>query len=471
MKNAYGIIIAGRGIFPTNIIASAKEELFSVLKKQKMEYIILPPDATPTGAVQTIEDAEKCAELFRRNSDKITGIIVCMPNFGEEAPIYQSITRSGLNVPVLIQACDDEDDKLGLDDRRDSFCGKISVCNNLYYGGVKYSLTKLHTCAISSDDFAQDLIKFDKVCSVVYAMRHANIGLIGMRPDNFRTVRFSEKILQRSGITVRCVDLSEIIAAANDINDQALIKEYKTRIKEYGSIPSHISSEKVTKQAKLIIAVKKWLDANNCDAFAMQCWNSIQKNYGCAACLAMSMLGEEGIPGACESDVLGALTMLALNKASGNKSAYMDWNNNFTEDRNVCINQHCGNFPKSFFGAPIEISNLDILSKGLGGDDRCFGACKGQVAAGMMTFAKIATDDNSGGIKAYFGQGEFLDKEVPSFGALSLWRIPVLQELLAYICTNGFEHHVATVRGESAEILEEAFVKYLGWSAYLHIVK
>lgn len=467
MKNTYGIIVAGRGVFPASLIATAKEELFEALNKQGMEYVILPADATPTGAVQTMEDAEKCAELFRINSEKITGIIVCMPNFGEEAPIFHSIKMSGLDVPVLIQACDDDDDKLGLDDRRDSFCGKISVCNNLYYGGIKYSLTKLHTCAISSQDFAEDLAKFDKVCAVVYAMRHARIGLIGMRPDNFRTVRFSEKILQKNGITTRCVDLSEIIAAAEKVDDAAMISEYETKIRAYGSIPDYIAAEKITMQAKLIIAVKTWLENNKCDAFAMQCWNSLEENYGCAACLTMSMLGNEGIPGACESDVMGAVTMLALNKAAGSESAYMDWNNNFTEDRNVCINQHCGNFPKNFFGTPIEISNLDILAKGLG-SDKCFGACKAQVAAGPMTYAKIATDDNCGSIKAYFGEGEFLDKKIPSFGALSLWKVDELQKLLGYVCRNGFEHHVATVRGDCAEVMEEAFGNYLGWETYFH---
>ena len=467
MKNTYGIIVASRGVFPASLIAAAKAELFEVLDKQGMDYVILPADATPTGAVQTMDDAEKCAALFRKESERICGIIVCMPNFGEEAPIYHSIKMSGLDVPVLIQACDDDDDKLSLDDRRDSFCGKISVCNNLYYGGIKFSLTKLHTCAIKSPEFEADLAKFDKVCAVVYAMRHARIGLIGMRPDNFRTVRFSEKLLQSSGITTRCVDLSEIIAAANNVSDEALISEYIAKIKDYGNIPEYIADEKIRMQAKLIIAVKAWLTENKCDAFAMQCWNSLEENYGCAACLTMSMLGEEGIPGACESDVMGAVTMLALNKASGSKSAYMDWNNNFTEDRDVCINQHCGNFPKSFFGKPIEISNLDILAKGLG-SEKCFGACKAQVAAGPMTFAKVATDDNKGKIKAYFGEGELLDKKIPSFGALSLWKVPGLQKLLNYVCANGYEHHVATVRGDCAEVLEEAFSKYLGWEVMFH---
>ncbi len=468
MENTFGVIVAARGVFPAELVKAAKKELFSVLDAHKMKYIILPDDATASGGVMTLDDAEKCAALFRKYSDVLTGIIVCMPNFGEEAPIYHAIKDSGVDVPVLVQASDDEDDKLSLAERADSFCGKISVCNNLYYGGIKYTLTQLHTCAIKSEEFGQDLDRFDKICSVVYAMRHARIGLIGMRPDNFRTVRFSEKIMQKSGITTRCVDLSEIIAAANAIQDPERIADCEAKIRAYGSIPASVASELITRQAKLILAVKDWLTENKCDAFAMQCWNSIENNYGCAACLAMSMLGEEGIPGACESDVMGAVTMLALNKASGNKAAYMDWNNNFSKDRNVCINQHCGNFPKSFFGTDIEISHLDILSKGGLAKETCFGACKGQAVAGPMTYAKIATDDNQGIMKTYLGEGELLADKIPSFGALSLWKIPGLQKLLKFICRNGFEHHVATVRGNCADILEEAFVNYLGWDTYFH---
>ena len=467
MKNTFGIIVTSRGVFPAHLIDQAKTELFDQLKKNEMDYLILPAEETPNGAIQTLEDAEKCAEFFRSNSNRITGIIVCLPNFGEEAPIYSAIKLSGLDVPVLIQACDDSDDALSLDKRRDSFCGKLSVCNNLFYGGIKFTNTTLHTCDIKSKEFTNDLRRFDRVCAVVYAMKHARIGLIGMRPDAFRTVRFSEKLLQKSGITTCVSDLSEIIAAAKNMNDGKLIEHYVEKIKNYGAIPAEISEEKIRLQAKLISSIKIWLDANKCDAFCMQCWESLEYNYGCAACLAMSMLGEEGIPGACESDVMGALTMLALNNAAGSKSAYMDWNNNFSEDRNVCINQHCGNFPKSFFNVPIEISNLDILAKSMG-SERCFGACKAQVAPGNITYAKISTDDCEAKIKAYFGDGELLKDKIPSFGALSLWRVPELQKLLNYICCNGFEHHVAAVRGTCADILDEAFVKYLNWEVYHH---
>ena len=467
MKTTFGVIVTSRGIFPGHLIEGAKKQLFSLLEKHDMDYVILPADATPTGAVQTEADAEKCAALFHENADRIKGIIVCLPNFGEEAPVFSAIQRAKLDVPVLIQACDDEDDKLGLDDRRDAFCGKLSLCNNLYYAGIKFTDTTLHTCTLDSPEFEADLLRFEKVCSVVHKMRNARVGLIGMRPDGFRTVRVSEKILQRNGITTVVTDLSEILAEAKAMEDEVVIKEYMKKIRNYGSIPDSISEEKIRLQAKLVATVKNWVEKNKCDAFCMQCWESLENNYGCAACLSMSMMGEEGIPGACESDVMGAVTMLALNEAAGNKSAYMDWNNNFTKNRNVCINQHCGNFPKSFFGVPIEISNLDVLAKGMG-SDICFGACKGQVAPGEMTYAKVATDDCRGVMKAYFGDGEFIADKIPSFGALSAWKVPNLQNLLHYLCANGFEHHVATVRGQCADILEEAFGKYLGWEVYHH---
>ena len=196
--------------------------------------------------------------------------------------------------------------------------------------------------------------------------------------------------------------------------------------------------------------------------------DSVENNYGCATCLAMSMMGEQGLPSACESDVMGALTMLAMDRAAGSAPAYMDWNNNIREERDKCLSQHCSNFPRSFFGAPVEIENLDVLSSTLGAEN-CFGCCKGQVAAGPMTFAKLSTDDFTGRICAYVGEGEFLDEPMPTKGGLACCRIENLQGLMKYICSNGFEHHVAFVRGHVADVLCEAFGKYLGYSVYRHV--
>ena len=101
-----------------------------------------------------------CAELFKKNREKIEGIIVILPNFGEELGVVEAIDMAGLNVPILVQACDDDFDKLDMANRRDAFCGKISVCNNPAQRGIPYSLTSLHTCPIDSPEFTADLQKF-----------------------------------------------------------------------------------------------------------------------------------------------------------------------------------------------------------------------------------------------------------------------------------------------------------------------
>ena len=64
---------------------------------------------------------------------------------------------AGLNVPVLVHAFPDDAPKMTIKDRRDSFCGKMSVCNNLHQYGIKFSLTTLHTVDPDSDSFLRDL--------------------------------------------------------------------------------------------------------------------------------------------------------------------------------------------------------------------------------------------------------------------------------------------------------------------------
>ena len=468
INNTFGIIVTNRSFFPAHLVTEERAKILKKLRSMGCEAIIVSEQDTPLGAVRTLSDAKICADLFKKNRDNIDGIIVILPNFGEEVGVATAIDLARLDVPVLVQACDDSVDKMDIANRRDAFCGKLSLCNNLYQRNIKFTNTTLHTCEIDSDVFTADLERFGAICRVVKGVSTARLGAIGARPDPFHTVRFSEKLLQASGITVCIADMSDIMAKAVSMEMTAEVRDKIKEIRAYGRIPDFISDEKVMKQAKLCIVLENWVRENECDASAIQCWDSIQNNYGCATCLAMSMMGEKNLPSACEMDVTGALTMLALNLASGSPSAYLDWNNNFTDDRNKCVNLHCSNFPKSFFGdVEMEISNLDVLSATIDAD-KCFGACKAQVTEGPMTFAKITTDDKNGKIKAYIGEGEMLKDQVGTPGGVALCKVDGLQQLLQYMCKNGFEHHVAMSRSLTADVLEEAFGNYLGWEVYRH---
>ena len=473
MKNkermCFGIIIGTRAYFNSELAKDVRKQLLRTLADEGYDYVILPEDATPTGSssIETREDGLKCAELFRQNRDRIDGIIVSLPNFGFEIGIINAISVADLNVPILVQACDEENDKVDLDSRRDAFCGKISVCNNLYQYGIPFTDTTLHTYSIYSELLAKDINKFAGICRVVNGLRHARIGAIGARPAGFQTVRASEKLLQKSGITVVPVDLSEILGAARKIEDTdvELLKKLE-EIKCYAVVPKEYS-DKLVLQAKFGVAVERWIEANQIDAVAVQCWDSLEQNYGCAACVTMSMLGEKLLPAACEVDIAGAVSMYALTLAAQGQSALLDWNNNFAEDRNKCVCTHCGNFPKSFVRNDLKLGTLGVLGRTLG-KVNTFGAVYGKVTKGDFTFFRISTDDTKGTIKAYLGTGEITDDPYGMDGCIAVTKVDNLQILMKHICRNGFEHHVAMVRNDVKDILNEAIEGYLGWNLYVH---
>jgi L-fucose isomerase-like protein len=352
--------------------------------------------------------------------------------------------------------------------RRDAFCGKISVCNNLRQYGIRWTDTTSHVVDPASEEFARDLDRFARVCRTVRGLKSARIGAIGARPSAFQTVRYSEKLLQRQGIGVATVDLSEIFARAERLadSDPAVVARLAA-IGGYGAVPSTIRGEKVLKQAKFSVAAESWLDENGCVASAIQCWNSIMENYGCASCLTMSMMGDALRPSACEVDITGAVSMYALSLATGRPAALLDWNNNYGDRPDHVVGTHCSNFPRGFMGSPIEISNLDLLGETFG-PERCFGAIKGHVAAGPFTYFRVSTDDPEGRIKCYVGEGEFTDDPFDMNGGIAVCRIRDARGLLRHVTREGFEHHVAMVRGGAADVLEEAVGRYLGWEIYRH---
>lgn len=469
-KVTLGIIIGSRAFFNGALAQSARVDLLAQLDRLGIGHHLLPADATRNGAVETPEDIRKYVKLFREKRDELDGVLVVLPNFGDEIAVAETLRHAELRVPVMVQACDDEVSKVDLAGRRDAFCGKLSVCNNLYQYGIPFTDTTLHTCDLSSEVFAADLDRFARICRTVRGLRRARLGAIGARTAPFQTVRFSEKLLQASGITVVTVDLSEILAAAAAVHEgEPELTRRLAEVEAYGRIPPTIRRENVVKQARLGIAVDRWMERNGCDASAIQCWSSVQDHFGCATCLSMSMMGEQLMPSACETDVAGALSMYALTLAAAAPAALLDWNNNYGKEPDQCVCTHCGNFPKSFMGTEPEISNLDVLGTVIG-PERCFGAVKGKVAPGPMTYFRLSTDDTRGRIKAYLGQGAFTDDPFGMAGGIAVCRVPQLRKLLGHLCREGYEHHVAMVRGSWASAVEEA-VRYLGWDLYHHAVE
>src|SRR5712664_2111148 len=465
-KMTMGVIVGNRGFFPDHLAKSGREEILAALAKAGMNAVALGIDESKYGAVETHEEAKRCAELFRKHEREIDGVIVTLPNFGDERAIADTLRLARLGVPVLVQATPDTPGKMTIAHRRDSFCGKMSACNNLKEYGIPYSLTKLHTVALSSAEFKNDLEWFSGVCRVVKGLRNLRIGAIGARPAAFNTVRYSEKLLEANGITVETLDLSEVIGRIGRMkdNDERAVQKLKN-IERYVTT-SGIPQPALLKMAKLGAVIDDWMHGAQVQISAVQCWTSLEENLGVVPCTIMSMMSDSLLSSACEVDVCGVLGMHALQLASETPSALLDWNNNYGTDSNKAVCFHCSNLPKHFF-KEVQMDFQAIIA-GTVGKENTFGTCVGRVKSGPMTFARFSTDDFAGKIRGYVGGGRFTDDPLETFGGAGVVEILNMQKLLRYICENGFEHHVAANFSTVTPMIYEAATNYLGWEMYKH---
>lgn len=467
MKQAFGIIVGNRGFFPDHLAKSGRDQILAAVQAAGYEAFCLTPEESKFGAVETREEAKKCADLFRRNKDRVSGVIVTLPNFGEERSIAEALRMADLNVPVLIQATPDNAGNMTIADRRDSFCGKMSACNNLQQYGIKYSLTTLHTEAPDSKQFAADLQWFAAVCRVARGLRRLRIGALGARPAAFNTVRYSEKLLEQNGISVEPLDLSELFGRIARLgNDEKVVQEKLAAIRAYVSTAG-IPEEALYKMAKMGVVVDRWMCDNELDISAIQCWTSMEEFFGVVPCTVMSMMSNGLNSSACEVDVPGVIGMHALRLASETPSALLDWNNNYGDDPNKAVCFHCSNLPKHFF-QEVTMDYQAIIA-GTVGKLNTFGTCVGRVKPGAMSYARFSTSDTTGRMRGYAGTGRFTSDPLETFGGAGVVEIPNLQKLLRYICENGFEHHVAANLSETAAAaVHEAAKNYLGWDMYFH---
>ncbi len=461
-----GVLYGNRDFFPDVLVGEARADIARLFDSLGIRAIQLGENDTKLGGVETHADARKCAELFRRHADEIDGILVCLPNFGDEKGVADTLKMAGIYKPILVQGYPDDLGKLNVARRRDAFCGKISVCNNLVQAGIPFSLTQRHVCRPDSPSFRADLEKFLGVCRVVNGLRGVRLGAVGARPGAFNTVRYSEKILERHGISVTTVDLSEILGRANQL-DPAMpeVAAKLAEIKGYAPAPG-VPEDRLIRMAKMGGVLERWIDHNALDATALQCWTSVQENFGCNVCTLMSMMSEKFMPSACEVDVTGVLTMFAMQLAAGSPAALVDWNNNYADDEDKCVLFHCGNWAKSFL-PDIRIATAPILGTSVG-EENTYGALAGRTPAGPLTFGRITTDDNKGTVRVYVGEGDLTDDPLDTFGTRAVAHVPQLQKLMRHVCSQGFEHHVVMTVSRSAEILAEAFTTYFDWEVHFH---
>jgi L-fucose isomerase-like protein len=459
-KTTFALFFGNRGFFPASLIAQAREELPRVLKEWGHDVLMLGEDATCYGAVETSREGERYASFLREHRGQFGGVILCLPNFGDETGAVAALQDA--DVPILVQAYPDDLDKMAPEVRRDAFCGKISIMDVFCQYGVKFTALKPHVVSPSSDRFMANVDHFNRVCRVVNGMRGMVVGAIGARTTAFKTVRIDEVALQRHAITMETLDLSGVFARMEAVksNDETYRMKAAT-LKGYTSWEG-VPEEAFDKIARLGVALDAIIEEYRMDAIALRCWVELQEQLGISACVLLGELNNRGIPAACEVDVGNAVAMHALHLASGKPATCLDWNNNYGEEDDKCILFHCGPVPKSLMADRGRITDHAILANTVG-QGCSYGCHVGRIAPGDFTFGSMLTD--SGKLRFYLGQGGFTEDQIPAefFGCGGVARIDRLQDVLLYVGRNGHRHHVSATPGLVQAPVREALEHYLGF--------
>ena len=463
-KTTFALFFGNRGFFPASLIAEAREELPRILKGWGHDVLILDENATRFGAVETPREGEVYANFLQENKGKFGGVILCLPNFGDETGAVAALHEAG--VPILIQAYPDDLDKMSPELRRDAFCGKISIMDVFSQYGVRFTVLKPHVVKPSSDQFKANVDYFDRVCRVANGVKGMVVGAIGARTTPFKTVRIDEVALQRHGITVETLDFSDVIARVKALSSSDEAYQAKAEVlKKYTSWEG-VPERAFDNIARLGVVLDTIIEEYRMDAIAVRCWTELQQQLGISVCVLMGELNNRGISASCEVDVANAVAMHALHLASGKPAACLDWNNNYGEDSDKCILFHCGPVPRDLMTGRGRITDHAILANTVG-EGCSYGCHVGRIAPFEFTFGSMLTD--SGSLRFYLGQGKFTEDTIPAefFGCAGVTEINNLQDVLLHIGHNGYRHHVSLTPGSVQEPMREALERYLGFEVTL----
>jgi L-fucose isomerase-like protein len=64
-KTTMGLIIGNRGFFPYHLAKTGRDEMMRAIERAGMECVVLAPGQSKHRAVETHEEARRCAALLR----------------------------------------------------------------------------------------------------------------------------------------------------------------------------------------------------------------------------------------------------------------------------------------------------------------------------------------------------------------------------------------------------------------------
>lgn len=464
----FAVGFGNRGFFPPEYMSEARKELPGVLDAMGHKTLIMDESATRLGAVETRQEGDLFARFLDDHAGEYQGIIWSHPNFGDEVGMRRALRKAGKRGdPILLQAYPDDMDRMGPDERRDSFCGIVSTMDVLYQMGVPFVKLPPHVVAPDSPRFAENVSAFVEICegkatnpytpvSPEPSTGDGNIldGMVvlalGARTTPFYTTRFNELDAEKNGITVETADLSMVFHKMDEIDPES--DAYKARLAEFKEYTcwDKAPDAALDQQVRLSLTVDDYVAELNPEAIAIRCWTEFEELRHIAPCATLSLLNHKGVSTACEVDIGNAITMAVMRRYSKDAVACQDWNNNWGEEDDKFCFMHCGPHQTEWLEEGHYVDTHGILDHAFG-KGTGYGCVQGRFAPCDFTYGSCSSED--GKLKFFFGEGRVTDDVLPKdyFGGAGVGEIPGLQRVLQHVGYQGYKHHFSMTRGHVAD--------------------
>jgi L-fucose isomerase-like protein len=413
--------------------------------------------STPFGMLNNLDQAEAVADYFQ--ACKVDGLIVCPLDFGDERSAVKVAER--LKVPVLLYATKEPPapSDSGLSRVSDSYCGNLSMASGLYRRKIAFHYAGLFFP--DEPELLAEVTNFTRAVAVVKGLRGARIGQIGVRPASFETVAYDEvAMIQKFGQNVIHTELSDLTEKALALpDDDPRVAARAAEIR--ASAPAiTVSDNYVSSAAKFELVLADFWQRNHLSAMAVQCWPSIQRLMNLSVCASYGRMTGQDMLTACETDVLGALSMLVSYQAGLGDSLphFVDWTIQHRQNANQLLAWHCGNAPVALARDPAEVAlrSRENMTGDLPPDegDSQAGLYQFQVRPGTVTFCRLAEYDNHW--KMLIAAGQIVPSDETLAGTWSWVEVRDHASLYRTLVEEGFIHHASLIHGDQTAALRLA---------------
>lgn len=450
-KLTIGIAPTRRDFFPppANAVAMKKQimtRLDGIFAKLGVDTVNID-SINDEGLLFDNADVPAAEALFREK--KIDALFFPHANFGQEEPVAKLAAK--FNVPVLLWGPHDEHPPAkgtARSRQTDIQCGMFATSKAFLHYGVKF--TYLENCWLDSDILDKGIESFVRVATVVKAVRGLRILQLSTRPRQFLSVKVNEsELLEKFGIEVTPIESGEVMRTVEGIkaNRQGDIDKL---LKEWAATYQFDAASEDVKEnlAAAELAIIELADKYQCPVVSGECWSLFRSHFGIRTCFLFGDLINKGLPVACENDIHGCVSQVALSAVSRGESATFlaDLTIRHPNNDNAELLWHCGPFPVSLMkeGAKPEVVGAANGEWEIKGGDVTL--CRFDGAMGeYLLFA-----DECRGVEGPWTNGNYLWVETDDWVK---W-----EQKLMY---GPYIHHIVGVHGKFKKELAEACV-YLG---------